>query len=64
MSILDQVWKTVETAPLSGKLLEIDAILTRVSNPDDEMTEDDALRAIAGIVAPSRSGDIYQKPLG
>ncbi len=64
MGMVDQVWKTVETAPLSGKLLEIDAILTRVSDPKDELSEEDALRAIAAIVAPARGGDIYQKPLG
>lgn len=64
MGMVDQVWKTVETAPLSGKLLEIDAILTRVSDPKDGLSEDEALRAIAAIVSPARSGDIYQKPLG
>ena len=64
MGMVDQVWKTVETPLLSGKLLEIDAILARAVDPEDELTEDAALRAIAIIVAPARSGDIYQKPLG
>jgi len=64
MGMVDQVWKTVETPLLSGKLLEIDAILARAVDPEDELTEDAALRAIASIVAPARSGDIYQKPLG
>ncbi|HEX8470292.1 MAG TPA: hypothetical protein VF633_04200 [Brevundimonas sp.] len=64
MSILDQVVKTVETAPLSGKLREIEAILERVSDPGDELDQDAALRAIAAIAGSSRSTDIYQKPLG
>lgn len=64
MSILDQVVKTVETAPLGGKLREIEAVLTRVSDPEDGLSEDAALRAIAKIVAPDRSTDTYQKPLG
>ncbi|MDB5420187.1 MAG: hypothetical protein JWR59_134 [Brevundimonas sp.] len=64
MGMVDQVWKMAGTPLLSGKLLEIDAILARVSDPEDELTEDAALRAIANIVAPARSGDIYQKPLG
>lgn len=64
MGMVDQVWKTVETPPLSGKLLEIEAILARVSDAEDEITEAAALRAIANIAAPARSGDIYQKPLG
>lgn len=65
MGMIDQVMKTVEIAPLSGKLQEIDAILARVSDPGDDMTEDAALRAIARIAAPARSSvGIYQKPLG
>lgn len=64
MGMVDQVWKTVETPLLSGKLLEIDAILARVADPEDEMTEDAGLRAIAAIAAPARSGETYQKPLG
>jgi len=63
MGMVDQILKTVETAPLSGKLMEIDAILTRVSDPEDTMNEDEALRAIAAIATP-RPSDIYQKPLG
>lgn len=65
MGMVDQVMKTVEVAPLSGKLREIDAILARVSDPKDGLSEDAALSAIAAIVAPPRSsGEIYQKPWG
>ena len=65
MGMVDRVTKTVQVATLSGKLREIDAILARVIDLEDELSEDAALRAIAAIFTPVRSsGDIYQKPLG
>ena len=64
MGMVDQVLRTVDIAPLSGKLREIELILSRVG-ADGGLSEDEALEAISSVVGKTRpSGPTYQKALG
>lgn len=65
MGMFDQVYRTVETKPLTGVLLEVRRVLDRVQNPSDSMDADEGVAAIARLSAKAASRlDTYQKPLG
>lgn len=64
MSVLDQIIKPADPAPLEGKLGEIDAVLARFQDAGGNLDEAAALAEIRRIVSPSPSCEIYQKPLG
>lgn len=64
MSVLDQIIRTADPAPLTGTLGDIDAVLARVRDPSAGLDEATALSEIRRIVSPPAPAEIYQKPLG
>jgi hypothetical protein len=65
MGILDHILGEPKPVPLSGPLGDIQALLHRARDPEDALSEDDALTAIARLIEEwRRPGEVYQKPWG
>ena len=64
MGMVDQVYREVEVAPLTGVLAEIQRVLDRVRNPGDALEEQEALASIARLTAKPDRSPVYQKPWG
>lgn len=65
MGILDRVTGAAHPAQLTGPLGDIQALLDRARDPDDALSQDDALMEIARLTEGRRNrGEVYQKPWG
>ena len=66
MGMIDQVIRETELAsPLSGRLAAIQGVLDRAGDPMSQMSETEAMSAIAKLVERhSDRSEIYQKPWG